>query len=82
MIVAGSANPEFPREAHRLLLGIAANDATIALQRWQAQAAQRRFVAAIERSSSSSDSRTSMASHNILTLRPSSCSVFLASSKR
>ena len=51
VIVAGSTNPEFPSETHRLLLGIAANDTTIALQRWQAEAAQRRLVAVIERSS-------------------------------
>lgn len=51
VIVAGSADPQFPSETHRLLLGIAANDATIALQRWQAEAEQRRVVALIERSS-------------------------------
>jgi PAS domain S-box-containing protein len=51
VIVAGSANPQFPSETHRLLLGIAANNATIALQRWQAEAEQRRLVALIERSS-------------------------------
>jgi signal transduction histidine kinase/PAS domain-containing protein len=51
VIVAGSADPQFPSETHRLLLGIAANDATIALQRWQAEAEQRRLVALIERSS-------------------------------
>ena len=51
VIVAGSANPQFPSETHRLLLGIAANDANIALQRWQAEAEQRRLVALIERSS-------------------------------
>jgi PAS domain-containing protein len=51
VIVAGSSNPQFPSETHRLLLGIAANDATIALQRWHAEAEQRRLVAVIERSS-------------------------------
>jgi signal transduction histidine kinase len=51
VIVAGSTNPQFPSETHRLLLGIAANDATIALQRWHAEAEQRRLVALIERSS-------------------------------
>jgi PAS domain S-box-containing protein len=51
MIVAGSTNPQFPSGTHRLLLGIAANDATIALQRWHAEAEQRRLVAVIERSS-------------------------------
>jgi PAS domain S-box-containing protein len=51
VIVAGSVNEQFPSETHRLLLGIAANDAMIALQRWQAEAEQRRLVALIERSS-------------------------------
>lgn len=51
MIIVGSADHRFPSETHRLLLGIAANDATIALQRWQAVAQQRRTVMAIERSS-------------------------------
>jgi signal transduction histidine kinase len=51
VIVAGSAKADFPSETHRLLLGIAANDATIALQRWQAEAEQRCLVALIERSS-------------------------------
>jgi PAS domain S-box-containing protein len=51
VIVAGSADPEFPNENHRLLLGIAANNATIALQRWRAEAEQRRLVTLIERSS-------------------------------
>jgi signal transduction histidine kinase/PAS domain-containing protein len=50
-IVAGSVNPQFPSETHRLLLGIAANHAALAIQRWQAEAAQRRLVAVIERSS-------------------------------
>jgi PAS domain S-box-containing protein len=51
VIVAGSADPQFPSETHRLLLGIAANDAAIALQRWQAEVEQRRLVAMIEQSS-------------------------------
>jgi signal transduction histidine kinase len=51
VIIAGSADPQFPSETHRLLLGIAANDATIALQRWQAETEQRRLVTVIERSS-------------------------------
>jgi PAS domain S-box-containing protein len=50
VIVAGSANPQFPSETQQLLLGIAANDATIALQCWHAEA-ERRLVALIERSS-------------------------------
>ncbi len=32
-IVAGSLNPDFPSETHRLLLGIAASHATLAIQR-------------------------------------------------
>jgi PAS domain S-box-containing protein len=51
LIVVGSANPQFPTETHRLLLGIAANAATIALQRWYAEAEQRRLAALIEQSS-------------------------------
>jgi signal transduction histidine kinase len=51
VVVAGSPDPQFPNEAQRLLLGIAANDATIALQRWQSEAEQRRLVMLIERSS-------------------------------
>jgi PAS domain S-box-containing protein len=51
MIVAGSTDAQFPTETHRLLLGIAANDATIALQRRHAEAEQRRLVALIEQSS-------------------------------
>jgi PAS domain S-box-containing protein len=52
VIVAGSGQqPDFPTEVQRLLLSIAANDATVALQRWQAEADERRFVSLIERSS-------------------------------
>jgi PAS domain S-box-containing protein len=50
-IVAGSVNPQFPSETHRLLLGIAANHASLAMQRWQVGAQQRRLVSLIERSS-------------------------------
>jgi PAS domain S-box-containing protein len=49
VLVAGSNRPDFPTEAQRLLLNIGANDATIALQRWQAEADERRFVTIIER---------------------------------
>src|ERR1700691_5391288 len=35
VVVVGSRHLEFPTEAQRLLLRIAANEATIALQRWQ-----------------------------------------------
>jgi PAS domain S-box-containing protein len=38
IIVVGSRRSDFPTPAQRLLLGIAANEATIALQRWQAEA--------------------------------------------
>ena len=50
-IVAGSVNPQFPSETDRLLLGIAANHATLAIQRRHAEAEQRRLVTVIERSS-------------------------------
>ena len=47
MIVAGSVNPRFPSERHRLLLGIAANLTTLAIQRWLGEAEQRRLVSAL-----------------------------------
>lgn len=50
-IVAGSVNPQFPSETDRLLLGIAANHATLAIQRWHAEVEQRRLATVIERSS-------------------------------
>jgi PAS domain S-box-containing protein len=50
-IVAGSVNPRFPSETDRLLLGIAANHATLAMQRWRAETEQRRLATVIERSS-------------------------------
>lgn len=50
-IVAGSVDPRFPSEAHRLLLGIAANHATLAMQRWHTETEQRRLVSLTERSS-------------------------------
>lgn len=50
-IVAGSLDPRFPSETHRLLLGIAASHATLAIQRWYAEAQQRRMASLIERSS-------------------------------
>ena len=49
--MAGSRRSDFPSEAQRLLLGVAANEATIALQRWHAETDQRRFVALVENSS-------------------------------
>src|ERR1700719_1799208 len=51
VVVAGSGHLEFPTEAQRLLLRIAANEATTPLQRWQVEAEQHRFVSLIERSS-------------------------------
>jgi PAS domain S-box-containing protein len=51
VVVVGSGHLEFPTEAQLLLLRIAANEATIALQRWQVEAEQHRFVSLIERSS-------------------------------
>jgi PAS domain S-box-containing protein len=52
VLIAGSGlQPDFPTEVQRLLLSIAANDATVALQRWHAEADERRFVSLIERSS-------------------------------
>lgn len=50
-IVVGSLNPEFPSETHRMLLGIAASHATLAIQRWQAEVQQRRMASLVERSS-------------------------------
>lgn len=50
-IVAGSLNPKFPSETDRLLLGIAASHATLAIQRWHTEAQQRRMASLIERSS-------------------------------
>jgi two-component system, LuxR family, sensor kinase FixL len=51
ILAAGSRQRDFPSEVQRLLLGISANDASIALQRWRAEADERRFVSLIERSS-------------------------------
>lgn len=51
-LIAGSGRqPDFPTEVQRLLLSIAANDTTVALQRWQAEADERCFVSLIGRSS-------------------------------
>jgi PAS domain S-box-containing protein len=50
-IVAGFVNRHFPTETHRLLLGIAASHATLAIQRWHAEAQQRRMASLVERSS-------------------------------
>ncbi|MET4275745.1 PAS domain S-box-containing protein [Bradyrhizobium sp. F1.2.2] len=50
ILVAGSSDPVFPREADRLMLSIAASNVAIALQRREAEADERRFVALVERS--------------------------------
>ena len=51
VFVAASSRPDFPTEVQRLLLGIGANDTTVALQRWNTEAEERRFVSLVERSS-------------------------------
>jgi two-component system, LuxR family, sensor kinase FixL len=51
VLAAASAQPRFPTERQPLLLRIGANEVTIALQRWRAEADQRRFITLIERSS-------------------------------
>lgn len=51
VLVAGSSRLDFPSESQRLLLGVAASEATIALQRWHAETDQQRFVALVECSS-------------------------------
>jgi PAS domain S-box-containing protein len=51
IVVAASSQHDFPSEAQRLLLGIGANDATIALRRWHVEVEARRFITLIERSS-------------------------------
>lgn len=50
ILVAGSSGPGFPRETDRLMLSVAASDVAIALQRREAEADERRFVALVERS--------------------------------
>jgi PAS domain S-box-containing protein len=51
VVVVGSRHLEFPSDAQRLLLRIAANEATIALRRRQVEAEQHRLASLIERSS-------------------------------
>jgi PAS domain S-box-containing protein len=51
LLVAGSRAATFPTEIQRLLLGTAANDATVALQRWHTELEQRRFLTLVESSS-------------------------------
>ena len=51
VIVAGSGHHDFPTETQLVLLKTAANEASVASQRWQADADKHRFVSLIERSS-------------------------------
>jgi PAS domain S-box-containing protein len=51
IVVVGSRQPDFPTEAQRVLLGMGANQAAVAVDRWRAEADQRRFGALVERSS-------------------------------
>jgi two-component system, LuxR family, sensor kinase FixL len=51
ILAVGCSDPAFPTEPQRLLIGTAANEATIALQRWHAETEELRFVALVESSS-------------------------------
>jgi PAS domain S-box-containing protein len=51
VIVAGSGRRDFPTETQLLLLKTAANEASVASQRWHANTDKHRFVSLIERSS-------------------------------
>ena len=51
VVIAGSSRPGFPTEAQHLLLRVGANHVAIAVERWRAEADQRRFAALVERSS-------------------------------
>jgi PAS domain S-box-containing protein len=44
MIIAASRQPDFPTEPQRLILGVGANEAAIALHRWRAETNHQRFV--------------------------------------
>jgi PAS domain S-box-containing protein len=50
ILAAASARPGFPNEAERALLGVGANQAAIAMYRWDAVADERRFLALLESS--------------------------------
>lgn len=43
MLIAGSSQKGFPSEVQRVLVGISANEMTIALQRWDAEVGKRSF---------------------------------------
>jgi signal transduction histidine kinase len=49
MLAVVSPRPGFPNETERALLGVAANQAAVALDRWDAMADERRFVTLLER---------------------------------
>ncbi|MDB5367903.1 MAG: hypothetical protein JWM77_3830 [Rhodospirillales bacterium] len=51
MLIAGSRQAGFPDETQRLLLAVAANEATVTLARRRAEGDERRFAALVERSS-------------------------------
>jgi PAS domain S-box-containing protein len=50
VIAAGAEADGFPTETQRLLIGMAASEATLALHRWQGETEMRRFVALVESS--------------------------------
>jgi PAS domain S-box-containing protein len=50
VIAAGAEAGDFPTETHRLLIGMAASEATLALHRWHGETEKRRFVALVESS--------------------------------
>ncbi|MGZ3280902.1 MAG: LuxR C-terminal-related transcriptional regulator [Caulobacteraceae bacterium] len=51
VLVAGSRRLTFPSEVDCLLLGMAGNEAAVAMHRWHAETEMRRFGALVERSS-------------------------------
>jgi PAS domain S-box-containing protein len=50
VIAAGAEADGFPTETQRLLIGMVASEATLALHRWHSETEMRRFVALVERS--------------------------------
>src|SRR6202021_4107469 len=50
VIAAGAEADGFPTETQRLLIGMVASEATLALHRWHGETEMRRFVALVERS--------------------------------
>jgi len=50
VLVAGSDRSDFPTEAQHLILRVGTNHVAIAVERWRAEADQRRFAALVERS--------------------------------